>query len=426
MSRRTRHSTGSQDEGPAAGPALSREAWNLYPGRDRGIASRNAQRHDESADGDADAENEDDFEEDGSGMDEDDEEGSEEDASGSRGRRPRRAPSQPDESLPPPPPQLDCSRRSSRRMSMPIASYKEKGISDIRRSPSPEPLKLRVGDALEVEVEERGSMVWMPAEVREVKRNGRFFACINGDEEFIEEYGPEDEGSEWRKASKYDGLKRQRKSVDHYQPDLPGAREDDMHLSTKVGPFRQVRERGGEGGAEGGGRSRRGRAGADRESSTDSEGEFDKRQRRSEVRLRGAVQPLKGPDDRPHHTARSAALATTSRASGVGGAMHTLAGNILGNPKNSGGSGGGGGDAGGRRLNAGGVASAGDVQPMAVDGSVDWGKVGGLEGHVEALKEMVLLPLLYPEVFDGLGVTPPRGVLFHGPPGTGKSEKPPH
>ena len=47
--------------------------------------------------------------------------------------------------------------------------------------------------------------------------------------------------------------------------------------------------------------------------------------------------------------------------------------------------------------------------------------VGGLDDHIDRLKEMVALPLLYPEVFQRFHVTPPRGVLFHGPPGTGKT-----
>lgn len=37
------------------------------------------------------------------------------------------------------------------------------------------------------------------------------------------------------------------------------------------------------------------------------------------------------------------------------------------------------------------------------------------------LKEMVMLPLVYPELFEGFGATPPKGVLFYGPPGTGKT-----
>ena len=46
---------------------------------------------------------------------------------------------------------------------------------------------------------------------------------------------------------------------------------------------------------------------------------------------------------------------------------------------------------------------------------------GGMASHVRALREVVLLPLLYPDAFANLGVTPPRGVLLHGEPGCGKT-----
>ena len=62
-----------------------------------------------------------------------------------------------------------------------------------------------------------------------------------------------------------------------------------------------------------------------------------------------------------------------------------------------------------------------DADPLGVNLSVDFGQVGGLQGHIDKLKEMVQLPLLYPELFLKFHVTPPRGVLFHGPPGTGKT-----
>ena len=47
--------------------------------------------------------------------------------------------------------------------------------------------------------------------------------------------------------------------------------------------------------------------------------------------------------------------------------------------------------------------------------------LGGLEGPVATLKELVERPLAHPEVYAWLGVAPPRGVLLHGPPGCGKT-----
>ncbi|GAB2284473.1 hypothetical protein Dimus_018925 [Dionaea muscipula] len=50
-----------------------------------------------------------------------------------------------------------------------------------------------------------------------------------------------------------------------------------------------------------------------------------------------------------------------------------------------------------------------------------WESVGGLQDVIRCMKEVVILPLLYPEFFENLGLTPPRGVLLHGYPGTGKT-----
>ncbi|CAL0326539.1 unnamed protein product [Lupinus luteus] len=50
-----------------------------------------------------------------------------------------------------------------------------------------------------------------------------------------------------------------------------------------------------------------------------------------------------------------------------------------------------------------------------------WEAVAGLKDVIRCLKEVVILPLLYPKLFDNLGLTPPRGVLLHGYPGTGKT-----
>ncbi|EQB18467.1 MAG: family ATPase [Novosphingobium lindaniclasticum] len=54
-------------------------------------------------------------------------------------------------------------------------------------------------------------------------------------------------------------------------------------------------------------------------------------------------------------------------------------------------------------------------------GDVNYDDVGGMSDTIRQLREMVELPLRYPELFTRLGVAPPKGVLLHGPPGTGKT-----
>ncbi|XP_015886890.3 ATPase family AAA domain-containing protein At1g05910 isoform X1 [Ziziphus jujuba] len=62
-----------------------------------------------------------------------------------------------------------------------------------------------------------------------------------------------------------------------------------------------------------------------------------------------------------------------------------------------------------------------DIQPLQVDESVSFNDIGGLSEYIDALKEMVFFPLLYPDFFASYHITPPRGVLLCGPPGTGKT-----
>jgi len=53
--------------------------------------------------------------------------------------------------------------------------------------------------------------------------------------------------------------------------------------------------------------------------------------------------------------------------------------------------------------------------------SITYDDVGGLKKEIEAIREMVELPIKRPEIFKKLGISPPKGVLLYGPPGTGKT-----
>ncbi len=53
--------------------------------------------------------------------------------------------------------------------------------------------------------------------------------------------------------------------------------------------------------------------------------------------------------------------------------------------------------------------------------SVTYEDIGGLKEELQRVREMIELPLKHPELFDRLGIEPPKGVLLYGPPGTGKT-----
>ena len=52
---------------------------------------------------------------------------------------------------------------------------------------------------------------------------------------------------------------------------------------------------------------------------------------------------------------------------------------------------------------------------------VTYEDIGGLSEAIRKIREMVELPLKHPEIFERLGIEPPKGVLLYGPPGTGKT-----
>ncbi|MBQ9830918.1 MAG: AAA family ATPase, partial [Methanocorpusculum sp.] len=52
---------------------------------------------------------------------------------------------------------------------------------------------------------------------------------------------------------------------------------------------------------------------------------------------------------------------------------------------------------------------------------VHYEDIGGLGRELSQVREMIEYPLRHPEVFEKLGIEPPKGVLLYGPPGTGKT-----
>ena len=52
---------------------------------------------------------------------------------------------------------------------------------------------------------------------------------------------------------------------------------------------------------------------------------------------------------------------------------------------------------------------------------ISYEDVGGLGKEIKKIREMIELPLKYPELFERLCIEPPKGILLYGPPGTGKT-----
>ncbi|MFT4304903.1 MAG: AAA family ATPase [Candidatus Woesearchaeota archaeon] len=53
--------------------------------------------------------------------------------------------------------------------------------------------------------------------------------------------------------------------------------------------------------------------------------------------------------------------------------------------------------------------------------TLKWSDIGGLDEQAEEIKEVIELPLKKPELFEKVGIQPPKGILLYGPPGTGKT-----
>ncbi len=61
------------------------------------------------------------------------------------------------------------------------------------------------------------------------------------------------------------------------------------------------------------------------------------------------------------------------------------------------------------------------AEEVVKTGQISYEDIGGLKREIGLVREMIELPLRHPELFQKLGIEPPKGVLLYGPPGTGKT-----
>lgn len=52
---------------------------------------------------------------------------------------------------------------------------------------------------------------------------------------------------------------------------------------------------------------------------------------------------------------------------------------------------------------------------------IGYDDIGGCRRQISSIREMIEMPLRHPQVFRSVGIDPPKGVLMHGPPGSGKT-----
>jgi len=91
---------------------------------------------------------------------------------------------------------------------------------------------LEVGSEVEVEVGDKERARWRSSEVRALLSSGRFLVCVDGDEDFIEEFGPDDEGVEWRRKPARlppDRCASEWTVHELVRPRLPSAPDDFLH-----------------------------------------------------------------------------------------------------------------------------------------------------------------------------------------------------